>query len=152
MTSVTPMGLATVCFINKNGARSGVCSLGVTVFLQSGLRSRQIWAKHEACQNLTGVRPAGYASYSAPKRTSVPMMATPTIRMVTSVAMLCFDRWVMADESSITPILGPTTAGRCDPSHRNSGRGGKKGLCQLIYGGGSQQIAALASTERVYDT
>jgi hypothetical protein len=60
---------------------------------------------------------AARAGYRAPKKASVPTMATPSIRMVRSVAMLCFDRWVMA-ESSIAPILGPTTADSCDPSTR----------------------------------
>ena len=70
-------------------------------------------------------------------------MPAPSIRMVRSVAMLCFDRWVMANPST-TPILGRTTAADCDPSHRNSGRSGNKGLYRLVFGHGSSLIVALA--------
>jgi hypothetical protein len=70
------------------------------------------------------------------------MMAAPIIRMVRSVAMLCFDRWVMA-ESSITRTLGRPQPADCDPSHRNSGKSGNKGLCRLVYGRGSSLIVAL---------
>jgi hypothetical protein len=37
-------------------------------------------------------------------------------------------------ESSTTRTLGPTTAADCDPSHRNSGRSGNKGVCRSVYG------------------